>query len=66
MCNDIVLLRPTVDVTDANVLQVFQSLYAGGMLVYILLSHLFVSVFFLSNLPSCFQRYFYKMEIIRC
>lgn len=40
MCNDIVLLKPTVDVTDARVCCSFKPFsrveYADGMLVYIL------------------------------
>lgn len=46
MYNDSVLRRPTVDVTDANMCYSFPEFsYAGGMLVYILLSllHLFLS-----------------------
>lgn len=51
MCNDIVLLRPTVDVSDANVcyrLQVFQSLICRW---HARLYHVCL---------ICFKTYFYK------
>lgn len=64
-CNDIVLLTPTVDVTDANVCYSFPEFdmqVACSFLSFCLICF----CRFVSHLPSCFKRYFCKMESIHC
>lgn len=66
VCNDIVLRTP-VDVTDANVSYSFPGFDMQVACLFISFRLFYICICqFLSHLPSCFQRYFSKMEVIHC